>query len=109
MIADLSYLNALLGYDPDRTQRFIEIYQKELPAQLGLLVICLQEGNRTELATIAHGIKNQSAYLGAEEVIRLAHRLETEAEQHVPDNQLFILIQDLRIAVTHVIDKLRGL
>jgi HPt (histidine-containing phosphotransfer) domain-containing protein len=103
MIADLRYLNSLMGYDATRTQKFIEIYKSEIPKQMDLLLAHIDNENYNDVGTIAHGIKSQSAYLMAEDVVKIARHLESEAEQVSDPAALRTKAMDLQDAVARVL------
>jgi len=106
MIADLRYLNSLMGYDPARTEKFIAIYKAEIPGQLDRLFEQIDSKNFDEVSALAHGIKSQSAYLMAEEVVNHARFIELNAVSIKDPGTLISRANQLREAAQKVIGML---
>ena len=106
MIADLRYLNSLMGYDATRTEKFIQVYKSEIPGQLNALIDQIRAANYEEASALAHGIKSQSSYLMAEEVVTHASYIEDNATSIQDTEELLIRANQLKEAAFKVIGML---
>ncbi|MDX1478398.1 MAG: Hpt domain-containing protein [Saprospiraceae bacterium] len=106
MIADLRYLNSLMGYDATRTQKFIEVYKTEIPKLMECLLAEIKLGNHTQVRTLAHSVKGQSAYIMAEAVVRIAQEIEQDARNEVAIDLIEPKARDLHTAVRRVLQML---
>lgn len=76
---NLNYLRQLMGNDETMVQRFIAILIRELPQQVKILELALQQGDTEQVQITAHALKGQLGYLGATELIETIGEIETHS------------------------------
>lgn len=105
-MTEMNLLRRLMNDDPQRIAQFIGIYKTEIPKQLATLQAAVQADKFEEIAIIAHGIKSQSAYLEANDVMRLAKEIELEADAGNNSGTLVEKMGQLTNAIAKVIELL---
>jgi len=70
-------LRNLLGSE-EAAQRFVTLFQQQLPAQLDAMRQAFENQDWETLSNTAHGLKSQCKYLGLEEAANLLQKLEND-------------------------------
>ncbi len=78
-IVDLSYLQRLFKGDNSRIAAWVGIYLEEFPAHLDRLEDCLLRNDATGLAALAHELRPQAHYLGAERLLDILRSISESA------------------------------
>ncbi len=68
-MVDLSYLERLFKGDRSRIATWVGIYLEEFPAHLDRLEECLRRNDAPGLAAVAHELRPQAHYLGAQRLL----------------------------------------
>jgi len=98
-------LNDLLGNNEKVINRFLALYYEKVPELMVQLKDQLVNKQYPKASITAHEIKNQSAYLGLEEVVKLASIIEVQAEsgKDVQDKSIYIqLLQKVNEALIEI-------
>lgn len=82
---NLDRLNELLGNDKQIVSRFLDLYIEKVPLLLDRLSFEIIETDFDAVSITAHEIKSQSAYLGLDDVVSIASRIEADAENKKAD------------------------
>lgn len=67
---DLAYLERLYQGDPVRIAAWVGLFLEEFPGQCSALLSCAERNDLGSLAALAHELKPQAHYLGAEGLMR---------------------------------------
>jgi HPt (histidine-containing phosphotransfer) domain-containing protein len=73
-------LRKLLGSE-EAAQRFVTLFQQQLPGQLEALRQAFAEQDWETLSNTAHGLKSQCKYLGLEEAADLLQKIENNPSE----------------------------
>lgn len=78
---NLDKISNLLGNDKQIVSRFLDLYIEKVPHLINKLGDELSNNDYTAAGITAHEIKSQSAYLGLDDIVTLASKIEDEADQ----------------------------
>lgn len=77
-LIDLTYLHDLSMGDASFEKEIIKQFIIQVPQELEGLQQAIQEGNRQQMKSIAHGMKSSVAYVGLKDILHTnLHRIET--------------------------------
>lgn len=102
---DLNKLELMLDGDEAMVHRFIEIFKTQTPVQLDQLFELVTEKNWSDASITAHAIKSQCSYLGLDDIVEHANKIEklTEKKEHL--NLIPGLVSLLQTKITEVLNK----
>lgn len=84
-VIDLGYLKDLSMGDEEFETTIIKQFIIQIPEELQQLKEAIQENDRLQIKSIAHGMKSSVSYLGMKDLLHpYLHRMETEATSNEP-------------------------
>lgn len=72
---DLSYLERLYNGDRKRVSTWVEIFLEEIPLRMEEMAQCVQRSDAAGLSALAHELKPQAHYLGAQRMLEVLQRI----------------------------------
>ena len=103
---DIERLRNLLGNDENMVERFLDIFQNQVPQELANLENAIADENWNAVSNIAHGIKSQVNYLDLNQIADLAYEIERNAEFEENLGEMSSLFRDLNSELSAVISGL---
>ena len=92
----LDLLREMMGDTDGYVERFLSVFQTEVPRQLEELGILIAERDWENASILAHSVKSQLKYLMADDAVTIAHTLERRALQTQDGRELEQLLCTLR-------------
>ncbi len=104
---NLDRLRNLLGNDKQIVSRFLDLYIEKVPALVDKLGKQISDEDIEGVGITAHEIKSQSAYLGLDDVVSLAAKIEEEADRKKTDS-LHVHYLKLTVLIENALSELRA-
>jgi HPt (histidine-containing phosphotransfer) domain-containing protein len=82
MNINTEHLRSLLGSE-EAAQRFVTLFQQQLPGQLDALRLAFEKQDWETLCNTAHGLKSQCRYMSLEEAADLLQKLENAPSETI--------------------------
>ncbi|TCJ13342.1 response regulator [Flaviaesturariibacter flavus] len=109
-VVNLAYLHELSLGDTEFENAIIRQFIVQVPEELNLLQEAVEAGNRTQIKSIAHGMKSSVAYLGlTERLSPYLHRMEVEAVGQTDENHFLEDYLEVRKVCEQAVAEARGL
>ncbi len=109
-IIDLTYLKELSMGDEDFENTIIRQFIVQIPEELETLQQAIQENNRLQIKSLAHGMKSSVSYLGLkDQLYPYLHRMENEASGQEPEPHFLADFEALRKYCLLAVEEAKGL
>lgn len=85
---DFNYLNELTGSNPEKIEKYLRMFSKNLPIDLEILSQAVQESNLEVISSVTHKIKGSLVYLGYQTIKDEIDYLEGVKDKSVDENKI---------------------
>jgi len=109
-VVNLAYLRELSLGDTEFENAIVRQFIIQVPEELNLLQEAVLAGNRTQIKSIAHGMKSSVAYLGlTERLLPYLHRMEVEAVSNSAEPHFQEDYAEVRLVCEQAVTEARAL